>query len=173
MYNVPDKAKEQMQINMDLIEKQLDSFLWEDIKMAIEKYYTYKNDKTYPKLCQILAILDASGKRRAQEEDLPDIPQPKTYIRDLQGVFMEICEKLHFDGVYYSEYFGKIKKIPFGNRNYIDPKTHKLLNKQWLWDNAVEIMKRNFPQEYNKFQRLSKIEQYALAYKLGCYNAKE
>lgn len=172
MYSVSDKAKDRLQTNMDLLEKHLECYLWEDIKLAIEKYYTYKNDKTYPKLCQILAILDAGGKRIEAEEPLPDITAPYTSIRDLQGVFIKVCEKLHSDGIYFSEYFGKEKKIPFGNKNYVDKNTGKLLNKKWAWDDAVDVLKMNFPQEYNKFRRLTIIEKYAMAYKYGCLNIK-
>lgn len=172
MYTMSDKAKDQLRTNKDLLEKSLDCYLWEDIELAIKKYYTYKNDKTYPKLCHVLAILDAGGKRIENEEPVPDIPMPRTYIRDLQGIFMQVCEKLHTDGIFFSEYFGKVKKIPFGNKNYFDQKTNRILNKKWIWDDAVETMKMNFPQEYNKFHHMTVIEKYALAYKLGCFNVK-
>jgi hypothetical protein len=172
MYVLSDKVVEKLNNNLDLIEKTLKNYYWDDIKFAIEKYYTYKNDKTYPKLCHITAILNATGKE-LHEEPTPEIKPPHTNIRSLQKIFPEVCLKLHEDGIFWCEYLKKVKNIPFGSRQYLDLKTRKLINKQWAWDDAIATMQRNFPQEYNKFQNMTTIETYALAYKLGCYKAQE
>lgn len=172
MYVLSDKVQEKLKNNKDLIEKHLENYTWDDIEFAIQRYYTFKNDKTYPKLCHIIAILKSTGKE-IQKEDIPEIKKPTTNIRELKDVFDTVCLKLHQDGIFWCEYLQKVKKIPYGSKQYLDLKTRKLVNKQWAWDDAIATMQRNFPQEYNKFQYMTTIETYALAYKLGCYKAKE
>lgn len=173
MYVLSDKIKEKLNNNQELIEKSLENYYWDDIKYAIEKYYTYKNDKTYPKLCHITAILNATGKEIKKEEPVPEIEPPRTNIRQIQDVFMEVCTKLHQDGIFWCEYLEKIKNIPFGNKNYINSKTGIMESKRWEWDKAISNLIMNFPQEYNKFKHLTTTEKYALAYKLGCYGIKQ
>ena len=172
MYVISDKIKDKLNQNKDLIENTLENYLWDDIKHTIERYYTYKNDKTYPKLCHITAILNATGKEIRREEPVADIPEPHTSIRNIQSVFMEVCTKLHQEGILWCEYLEKIEKIPFGNKNYIDQKTGRMMSKRWIWDAAVDTMMANFPQEYHKYNHLTTTEKYALAYKLGCYGIK-
>lgn len=170
MYSLTDKVQDKLYANADLIEKEFENYNWEDIKWAIQKYYAYKNDKTYPKLCHILAILDSAGKKLIKEEPLPDIKKPATKINELKDVFEKVCLLLYSQGVFWNEYFAKVKDLPFGNKSYIDEKTGKIMNKQWIWDDSVATLQRNYPQEYNKFKYLTLIEKYALAYKWGCYN---
>lgn len=171
MWDLPKKTYDKMKDNKELVEKELDNYLWDDIKWAIQKYYTHKSDKTFPKLCHIIAILEATGKRLETFDPLPDIVEPHTGIREIQYIYMQVCEKLYADGIFYNEYFDKIKHIPYGNKIYIED--GKIKNKQWLWDDAVDTMYRNFPQEYNKFKHLSRVEKYVFAYKYGCFNVKD
>ena len=172
MYSLSDKIVDKISNNADLIDKELEHYIWDDVKFAIEKYYTYKNDKTYPKLCHILAILNTSGKRIEPQDPIPDIQPPYTNIREIQDIFMKVCEILHVDGIFCDDYFGKVKNLRQGNKTFIT-KDGKIWNKKWIWDDAVDRLKRNFPQEWNKFRHLTTTEKYALAYKLGCYNAKD
>ena len=175
MYNLSNDVKEKIGNNTDLIDKELENYTWEDIKWAVQKFYTHKNDKTYPKLCHVLAILDATGKKMTPiyEEPMPDIVEPNTNVREIQDIVKLVCELLYTEGIFWNEYFAKVKNLPFGNKTYIDNKTGRIMNKQWIWDDAVDRLIRNYPQEYNKFRYLSLIEKYVLAYKWGCYNAKD
>ena len=171
MWELPKGTYDKMKKNQDLIEKELENYLSDDIKWAIQKYYTHKSDKTFPKLCHIIAILEATGKRVNSFDPLPDIQKPSTNILAIQDAYIQVCKQLHLQGVFYSEYFDKCENIPYGNKMYVE--NGRLKNKQWLWDDAVDTLIRNFPQEYNKFKKLSIIEKYAFAYKYGCFNVKD
>lgn len=165
MYNLNTKAVELLQNNHDLLEAELSHYLWDDIKLAIQNFFTYKNDKSYPKLCHIIAILDVKDKR-FNNDDIPDIKKPQTNIPDLQDTFNTVCLKLHIDGCYYCEYFDKIMHVPFGNKWIYN--NNKLVNKLWAWQNAISTLKRKFPNVYNNFTDVTQTELYALAWKYGC-----
>ncbi len=171
IWGLPKDVYTKMTNNSDLIEKEFDNYLWDDIKWAVQKYYTHKSDKTFPKICHIVAILEATGKRVAYEEPVEDIQKPTTNIRAIQDVFMVVCQKLYMDGIFYNEWFDKCEHLPYGNKIYI--KDEKIMNKQWIWDDAVSTFIRNYPQEYNKFKQLSLVEKYVFAYKYGCFNVKD
>lgn len=164
MYSIPKDKLALMDTNAALMAEELKYYTWDDIKHAVEIYYAKKNDKTYPKLAQITAILNVNGKRR----DLCQIEAkrpPQTNLRGIKDIYLDVLRILHEQGVRYVDYFAD---LPFGNKSII--RNGKIWNKEWDWEDGVLLAKQNYPQEFAKYgrYRLSKCEEFALAYKLGC-----
>ena len=65
LYQVENSIKAIMIEKVDRIEKELENWSWEDIEYAIDLFYTKKNDKNYPKIAQIKAILNTNRKDNA------------------------------------------------------------------------------------------------------------
>lgn len=165
MFTIPKQRLEAMRVNSQLMAEELKYYSWEDIKWAVEMYYAKKNDKTYPKLSQITAILNANGKKG--DIYTPEaIKRPTTNLNAIKTVFEDVCRKLFEHGIVFNDYFDRVEKLKFGNKNII--KDGRIWNREWDWEDGVELAKRNFPQEFMKFKKLGKYEEYAIAYKLGC-----
>ena len=165
MYNLSDTIKDKILTNAQLVNEELKYYSWEDIKWAVEMYYAKKNDKTYPKLSQITAILNANGKKG--DIYTPEaIKRPTTHLNAIKLVYEDVCRKLFEQGIVFNDYFDKVERLKFGNKSVF--KNGRIWNREWDWEDGVELAKRNFPQEFMKFKKLGKYEEYAIAYKLGC-----
>lgn len=165
MFTIPKPRLESMRVNSQLMAEELKYYSWEDIKWAVELYYAKKNDKTYPKLSQITAILNANGKK-GDVYTLEAIKRPTTRLNVIRLVFEEVCRKLFEQGIVYNDYFAIVEKLEFGNKNVL--KDGRIWNREYDWEDGVALAKQNFPQEFMKFKKLGKYEEYAIAYKLGC-----
>lgn len=165
IYSIPAERISLMIKNQQLMAEELKYYTWNDIKWAVEIYYAKKNDKTYPKLSQITAILNANGKR-GDIYTPESIKRPSTGINMIKLVFEDVCRKLFEQGIVYNDYFDRIEGLKFGNRSIL--KDGRIWNREWDWEDGVALAKQNYPQEFLKFKKLSKYEEFALAYKLGC-----
>lgn len=165
MFTIPKQRLEAMRVNSQLMAEELKYYSWEDIKWAVEMYYAKKNDKTYPKLSQITAILNANGKKG--DIYTPEaIKRPTTHLNAIKLVYEDVCRKLFEQGIVFNDYFDRVEKLKFGNKSVF--KNGRIWNREWDWEDGVELAKRNFPQEFMKFKKLGKYEEYAIAFKLGC-----
>lgn len=165
MFTIPKPRLESMRVNSQLMAEELKYYSWEDIKWAVEMYYAKKNDKTYPKLSQITAILNANGKKG--DIYTPEaIKRPTTNLKAIKLVYEDVCRKLFEQGIVYNDYFDIVERLKFGNKNVL--KDGRIWNREYDWEDGVALAKQNFPQEFLKFKKLGKYEEYAIAYKLGC-----
>lgn len=165
MFTIPKPRLEAMRVNSQLMAEELKYYTWEDIKWAVEMYYAKKNDKTYPKLSQITAILNANGKKG--DIYTPEaIKRPTTHLNAIKLVYEDVCRKLFEQGIVYNDYFDIVERLKFGNKNIL--KDGRIWNREYDWEDGVALAKQNFPQEFLKFKKLGKYEEYAIAYKLGC-----
>lgn len=165
MFTIPKQRLEAMRVNSQLMAEELKYYSWEDIKWAVEMYYAKKNDKTYPKLSQITAILNANGKKG--DIYTPEaIKRPTTNLKAIKLVYEDVCRKLFEQGIVYNDYFDIVERLKFGNKNVL--KDGRIWNREYDWEDGVALAKQNFPQEFLKFKKLGKYEEYAIAYKLGC-----
>lgn len=165
IYSIPAERISLMIKNQQLMAEELKYYSWEDIKWAVEMYYAKKNDKTYPKLSQITAILNANGKKG--DIYTPEaIKRPTTHLNAIKLVYEDVCRKLFEQGIVYNDYFDIVERLKFGNKNVL--KDGRIWNREWDWEDGVALAKQNFPQEFMKFKKLGKYEEYAIAYKLGC-----
>lgn len=165
IYSIPAERISLMIKNQQLMAEELKYYSWDDIKWAVEIYYAKKNDKTYPKLSQITAILNANGKKG--DIYTPEvIKRPTTNLNAIKLVYEDVCRKLFEQGIVFNDYFDRIEKLKFGNKSVL--KNGRIWNREWDWEDGVELAKQNFPQEFLKFKKLGKYEEYAIAYKLGC-----
>lgn len=167
IWNLDTKAYLGLKRNLEAIERAFKGYDWENVSWAIDTFYTRKNDKTYPRISQILAILTAHGiKPFVEDNNVQEYKSPWTGIRAISGVINDVAKAMHTNGICFIPYFEKVENIPFGNKNYI--KNGELHNKQWDWDDGVQVAKQNYPQEFAKYRNMNKLEEYALTYKLGC-----
>lgn len=62
LYTLSDKDAEKMRNAADEYHNALKDYFWEDIKKSIDSFWRWKNDKTRPKLAQIIATLETETK---------------------------------------------------------------------------------------------------------------
>lgn len=171
MYDIDDKVKSELLSIVDKIDTELDYWAWDDIDYAIDFFYTKKSDKNYPKVIQVRAILnsnrhDRRSKFNAQRDfDEKGIVMPHTNIRAIQDVFLTVCRMAHLGGIMYSDYFAEVEHLNYGNRTYI--KDGKIMSLRFDWDDAVTEAKHRFPDVFGKFKKLTLMEEFAFAFKLG------
>ncbi len=114
LYNVSDKQKQKMYENIEHIQKELDKFNPDDIRVSINKHYKYKSSKVRPNLYQILAELtDIEEKSTAMDPKV----ESKKYKNYRELVINAI-----------NEYFkSKNREKTLKNCGYIDIKTPSIL----------------------------------------------
>lgn len=133
LYNLPEKQIAQMQNNVPEIDAELGKYYWEDIERKTQLFYARKNDKSRPRVCQILALLETDSNIIKREPDPePEQPTrklPETGLWSIKQTFNKMISVFVDAGV-----------IPDANgdfhntRSIIDPKTDlPVINPiQWL-----------------------------------------
>ena len=178
LYGLDNKTKADMLEIVDKINTAFNEWCWEDIEYAVDMYYTRKNDKSYPKVAQIQAILNTNShdKRKNLAPDTRNndgwYNLPSTRIKIIADAFLKVCRYAHKIGVANIPYFTLKEGIPAGWDNYIkykdeNDKTGKVWHIRWDWDDAVEYGKQKYPDVFGKFRDLNRLELYTFAYKLG------
>lgn len=77
LYNLSDKQKDEMLNNFDSYEKAFNCYGESEVIKAVNEYWRYKNDKSRPRLSQILAMLSSDNKVEKQELTVAKINEPK------------------------------------------------------------------------------------------------
>lgn len=184
LYGLDSKIKADMLEVVDKIAKAFDNWCWEDIEYAIDYYYTRKNDKNYPKVAQIQAILNTNTHDK-RKNTAPDTRNddgwynlPSTRIKIITDAFLSVCKYAHKIGVVNIPYFSLKEGIPCGWDTYVkyssaDDKVGRIWHVRWDWDDAVEYGKQKYPDVFGKFKGISKLEEYTFAYKLGLIEIKK
>lgn len=164
LYNVSDKNREKMYDGAEQINKSLGQYYWDDIKHALQKFYTYHNDKSRPRLAQIIALLESNPNITKREPEPQAITEPElmldmptTNIYTIKGTFNRIVDVLIRGGVLPNEH-GK-----YANTNPIlhDDGSVVLNPMQWLrWQ--VDDAKATRPDLFAPFPNATILEQIAI-----------
>lgn len=177
LYRLDERVITALMANKAKLENSLKPFYWEDIQRCIEKFYAVKDSTNYPRIDQLVAMLntDKNVGVEIQETEL-EIPEPQTNIEFLKDVFLDVCRFIHREGIIWVEYCAKVEKIPYGNKMFLRKITNAngtveeiLANKEWILDDLIKSKEDTFPDFYFKFPGMRKMEKYAFAHKLGVF----
>lgn len=164
LYNQSPKQMQQMEHNIPEIDNELKKYSWEDIKAKTNLFYARKNDKSRPRLSQILALLESDPNVQAVEEEptLDDVPRynrPKTKIWSIMTTFNKLVDILTDCGVIADEH-GEYRT----SKSLVNPETNLVvLNpRQWLqW--RIDDAMNDRPDLFVKFPNAKWLEQLAIA----------
>lgn len=180
LYNISDKAIEKMETNVERIDDALSKWAWSDVEKEISRYFAYKNDKTFPRVGQIIALLMSDP---SVQELLPTTPDdepkcPYTRIEKIQPVFYDTCLWMHTHGYWVSEYFAKVKGIPSGCNMYTKTTVKDGFKELTAGfhrddaDRAIALARKKYAYEFAPFdsvRTLNKAEELALTVTLGLF----
>lgn len=163
LYNLPEKQILQMQNNVPEIDAELGKYYWDDIKNKVNLFYARKNDKSRPRVCQILAMLEADPNINTKEEEPePVVSQwhrPHTKLFTIADTFNKLVDVLMEGGVMPNEIGEYVNK-----RSLVDPETDDVIldPQQWL-KNKLAQAKMQKPECFIRFQYATPLEQIAVA----------
>ena len=133
LYNLPEKQISQMQNNVPEIDAELGKYYWEDIERKTQLFYARKNDKSRPRVCQILALLETDNNIQRVEPDVepaePMFRKPTTKLWSITNTFNKLINVLIDGGVIPNEQ-GEYRNI----RSLVNPQTDEVIldPMQWL-----------------------------------------
>jgi len=162
LYNVPGSALDKMYNNTAEIDRAFTGYCWEDISWALARYYDRKNDKTRPRIAQILAILEASDRKRENlavqyENDTPAYTRPKTSINIILSTFEHLIDILVECNVLpdsQGNFVGKCALLDENNNVMLNPQQ----TLRWWVEKAVST----HPNAFARFPSMTWLEQLAL-----------
>ena len=163
LYNLPEKQILQMQNNVPEIDAEFDKYYWDDIKNKVNLFYARKNDKSRPRVCQILAMLEADPNINTKEpEEEPVVLQwhrPHTKLFSIANTFDKLITVLMESGVITNEMGEYVNK-----RSLVDPETDDVIldPQQWLKHKLAQA-KTQKPECFIRFQYATPLEQIAVA----------
>ena len=132
LYNVSEKDKLKMSDGYDQIEASLGKYYWEDIKHAIQVFYARKNDKSRPRLSQILALLETDRNITQKEPYVepadPVFRKPTTKLWSISNTFNKMINVLIDGGVIPNEQ-GEYNNI----RSLVNPQTDDVILNPMQW----------------------------------------
>lgn len=139
----------------------------EQIKGAIDYYHKFKNNKTAPRINQLLGLLNLDKKEESVEFE-SELKKPNCPIAEWQEDFDLVLRQGCIKGVVFNPYWNKQPDIEQAHKDFIQHspfEEHKALNK---WQDALVEVKRN---HFESYQKLLKYEDevllYTYAYKKG------
>lgn len=163
LYNLSEKQIQQMENNTPEIDAELKKYYWDDIKNKTNLFYARKNDKSRPRVCQILAMLESDPSVVVREEEIKVEPKvynrPSTKLWSITNTFDKLVQVL-IDGGVIADENGEYHNT----RSIIDPKTNEIILQpmQWL-KGQLAIAMRERPECFLDFQFASPMEQIAIA----------
>lgn len=164
LYNQTPKQMQQMEHNISEIDNELKKYSWEDIKNKTNLFYARKNDKSRPRLSQILALLETDPNVQVVEEEqtidtVQGYKRPTTKIWAIKSTFNKLVDVLTDGGVLPTE-DGEYKNT----RSLVDPATDiVILNpRQWLLWHLSDAEATN-PDLFAKYPFATWIERLAIA----------
>lgn len=167
LYNLNEKQILQMQNNIPEIDAELGKYTWEDVKAKTNLYYARKNDKSRPRVCQIIALLESDPSVflvTAPEPEPEETPicykRPTTNLWSIQDDFDKTIDILTAGGVLPDE-LGNYTNT----RSLINPDTDlPILNPiQWLGWKLNDAINAN-PDIFARYPNANKLEQLAIAF---------
>ena len=161
LYNVADSALDKMYDNADQIEHAFEGYAWDDISRAISRYYDRKNDKTRPRIGQIIAILESERVEKAPTvTDYGPKPEmrPVTKLNAIKATFNKLIDVMIDCSVLPNEngQFG-------GSASLLNNDGTLMLNPQQclLWQ--VKAIEQEYPELFMAYPNLTFWEKLAIA----------
>lgn len=106
LYNLPEKAIEQMSANISEINSELGKYSWEDVEHKIQFYYVRKNDKSRPSVAHIIALLETDPNVIPLDTEPSSEPEkhhyyhrPNTNLFTIKSTFEKLVDILIAGGV--------------------------------------------------------------------------
>ena len=164
LYNVSDKNLGKMYDGVDQLETALGNYYWDDVKRALQRFYTYHNDKSRPRLAQILALLESDPKvvKREPEPEPSDAPSyklPTTGLWSITTTFNKLITVLVDAGVIPDEH-GAYRNV----RSLIDPDTDSVILNPMQWFRwKLSVVKDQRPDIFVSVPTKTVLEDLALA----------
>lgn len=160
LYNVADSALDKMYGNAEQIDHAFDGYAWEDISRAIARYYDRKNDKTRPRIAQIIAILESERVERMPTVDYAPVVEmrPTTQLNAIKSVFNKLIDVMVDCGV-----------IPASNGQFVgyasllNQDGTVMLNPQQSLQWQVAGVEQEYPELFMAYQNLTFWEKLAIA----------
>lgn len=163
LYNLPEKQISQMQNNVPEIDAEFSKYYWDDIKNKIQLFYARKNDKSRPRVCQILAMLetDPTVNVRVEEKIEPTVTweRPHTKLWSINSTFEKLVNVLIDGGVIPNEHGEYVN-----NRSLIDPATDEVILNPAAWlKQKLAQAKDKRPECFVKYEFATPLEQISVA----------
>ena len=166
MYALKKDKREELENGVEEYNIALKKYEWNDIQSAINHFFVRINDKTRPRLSQILAILESwrdTGKIQVFEPEPDDAPnlfaRPTTKIWSIKDTFDKMIDVFVEGGVIPDEK-GNITNA----RSIIDPVTDLPVLNPIMWFGwKLEDVKQTRPDLFARFPHADKLEQLAIA----------
>lgn len=160
IYGLEESDVADMKANENRYTDALNAYYWEDVKSAINHFFTRKSDKTAPRMAQILAILETweNEKRIDRTEPIPEqatpYSLPKTKIWAIATTFEKMISIMVKCGILEPE--RKIDPQQSTDFSLIDPQTElPVLNpRQWLLWQVNDAIKAR-PEIFAPYSHLS------------------
>jgi hypothetical protein len=164
LYAISDKNAEKMRDGVEQIESALGCYYWEDVKHALQLFYTRHSDKSRPRLAQLLAVLESDRNVKKREPDVPDIPnqfkKPETNLWSIKDDFDRMIQIFVDAGIVPIE-DGEYKN----SRSIIDPATDQVVLNPMQWFRFKLIAaKEERPDLFVRYPCASFFEQLAIAF---------
>jgi hypothetical protein len=164
LYAISDKNAEKMRDGIEQIESALGCYYWDDVKHALQVFYTRHSDKSRPRLSQLLAVLESDRNVKKREPDVPDIPnpfrKPKTNLWSIKGDFDRMIQIFIDAGILPNE-DGEYHN----NRSIVDPDTDQVVLNPMQWFKFKLIAaKESHPDLFVRFPNATLFEQLAIAF---------
>lgn len=163
LYNISEKNIHKMREGADKINAALGDYYWDDVRHALQVFYTRHSDKSRPRLAQVLALLESNRDVQKRGPDVSSTPnlyaRPTTKIWSIQADFDRMIDILVEGGV-IPDTDGTFRNT----RSIIDPATDlPVLNPiQWLvWKLCVVEQAR--PDLFSRFPHANRLERLAIA----------
>lgn len=164
LYNLPEKQIYQMQNNIPEIDAELGQYYWEDVRNKTQLFYARKNDKSRPRVCQILALLETDPNVTKKEPDPEPVKTqgytlPTTKLWSITDTFNKLV-KILVDAGAIPNQDGKFTNT----RSLVNPNTNTVILDpvRWLkWELATAKNER--PDIFASIPTKTVLEEIALA----------
>ena len=145
-------------------ESAFEPFSEEQIKGAIDYFHKYKNNKTAPKINQLLNLLKVE---RTEEPVESTIKKPTCPILEWQEDFDLVLRQACIKGVVYNPYWNKQPEIEEAHKDFI--KTPFVSHKEKIkWKDSLITVREQFSEGYQKLLKYdNEVLLYTYAYKRG------
>ena len=160
LYNVADSALDKMYGNAEQIDHAFEGYAWEDISRAISRYYDRKNDKTRPRIAQIVAILESERVEKVPTVDYAPKTEtrPTTQLNAIKATFNKLidvmidCSVLPSDN---GQFIGSASLLNQDGTLMLNPQQ----TLQWQLDGVVN----DYPELFMAYPNLTFWEKLAIA----------
>lgn len=161
LYLVSEKDLDKLRAGADKINDTLGDYYWDDVRHALHFYYARKNDKTRPRLAQIVALLETNKDVQKRIPDVGPVRQwhrPTTNIRAIQSAFDKLVQ-IFIDCGYIQDDNGGFKNT----HALIDENGMPMLRALDTLQSKLNSVKRHNPDLFYLWPHANNLEQLAIA----------